>query len=124
MLKTLRNGLSNLRNKYNAKKVKADGVTFDSKDEFERYQILKILLGSRQIKNLEIHKRYWIYVNNTKAFQYEVDFVYEDHTGKTIAEDVKGLLLPLSKLKIKCFKLQYPEITFVLIHKGIKVDKL
>lgn len=113
-----------MANKYNAKKVKYAGITFDSKAEYERYLILKHLHGLGRINDLKVHVRYWIHVAGQKAFQYEVDFLYRDHNGKEVAEDVKGVLTSTSRLKIKCFKLEYPDIEFVLIHKGKRVEKL
>lgn len=110
------------RNKYGAKRVTIDNVTFDSKGEAERYQILKILLNSKQISNLTIHPRYWIFVNGAKAFQYEADFEYKDHNGKEIVEDVKGYILPMAKLKMKCFKLQYPDKTLIMLRNGKKIE--
>lgn len=105
-------------NKYRAKKVKADGYTFDSISEYERYLILKQLLGFGQISELKIHPRFWIHVNGERAFQYEADFAYLDHNGKIVVEDVKGFWTDMAKLKTKCFRLQYPTLPLIIIRKG------
>ena len=106
-------------NKYNAKKVKYDGHTFDSKKEFERYLILKSLSNKGLIKDLDVHPRFIVarsvkFGDKTlKPIKYEADFIYFDTTyNRMIVEDVKGFKTALYKLKRSLFIVQYPEYTF------------
>jgi len=103
------------RPKYGNRRVKIDNITFDSTSEAERFQLLKILLSHGNISQLRTHPRYWIQVRGAKAFQYEADFEYVDHNGKLVVEDIKGFITPMSKLKMKCFQLEYPDIKFVML---------
>lgn len=102
-------------NKYNAKKVKADGYTFDSKTEHGRYQELKLLLRAKEITKLEVHPVYKISAWRisgvgcgikgefpvTYVCDVELDFRYRDLKGRVVVEDVKGVDTALSKLKRK-----------------------
>ena len=102
------------KTKYGNVQVKQDDVTFDSKAEQQRYRDLKVLERAGQIKNLRVHNRWNLHVNDIIIGRYETDFEYESQ-GKIIVEDVKGFMTPLSKWKIAHFQAQYPHITFKLI---------
>ena len=98
------------QNKYNAKKATVDGHTFDSKREAERYCELKLFLRAKEIKNLELQPRFLLqdgFVdkegNEHKKIEYVADFMYVDKSGKTVVEDVKGVLTDVYKLKKKMF---------------------
>lgn len=98
------------RNKYNAKKIKIDGHTFDSKKEAQRYCELKLFLRAKEIKNLELQPRFLLqdgFVdkegNEHKKIEYVADFMYVDKDGKKIVEDVKGMMTDVYKLKKKLF---------------------
>ena len=75
------------KNKYNAKKVVVDGVTYDSRLEYERYCELKMLQMAGIITDLEYHKRFVLIEKNEngREIAYEADFVYKKD-GKTNAE--------------------------------------
>lgn len=88
------------KNKTGAKKCIIDGIKFDSKAEGARYQMLKRKEKAGLIKNLELQKRYDLCVNSLKVCAYIADFVYE-HRGKTVVEDVKGMIQAAFKLKFK-----------------------
>lgn len=83
-------------NKYNAKKVKVDGIEFDSKKEAQRYRELKVLEKEGHIKELRLQVPYEVipkqgYKGKTiRSTKYVADFVYI-RDGEIIAEDVKGL---------------------------------
>lgn len=87
------------KNKYNARKVKFDGHTFDSKAEYNRYMELRYSKQERgTISDLEVHPRFKLQPAFTdsqgkrhRAIYYEGDFAYtEADTGQRIVEDVKG----------------------------------
>lgn len=100
--------------KYNAKKITIDGHKFDSKREAERYCELKLFLRAKEIKNLELQPRFLLqdgFVdkegNEHKKIEYVADFMYVDKSGKTVVEDVKGVLTDVYKLKKKMFLKKY-----------------
>jgi hypothetical protein len=90
------------RNKYNAKKVTADGYTFDSMAEHRRYLYLKSEQEAGNIDGLIIHPHYVIADgydkkngDHVKPIQYIADFAYhiaiDELKFETIViEDVKG----------------------------------
>ena len=78
------------RNKYNAIKVKDDGMTFDSKREHARYLHNKQRLKDGEISDLEIHPVYQILVNDQKICRYTADSQYKNKEGTLIVEDVKS----------------------------------
>lgn len=97
------------KNKYNAKKVEFDGLTFDSQKEVLRYKELSLLRSEGIISNLQRQVKYILIptqrepavlgprggVKPGKLIEnecsYLADFVYTvNETGETIVEDVKG----------------------------------
>ena len=78
-----------MMNKYNAKKQKYKGKTFDSKKELGRYIYLESLLSQGTITNFEIHPVFPLMVNGKKIGRYTADFKYV-RNGQTIIEDVKS----------------------------------
>src|SRR6266566_4740428 len=103
------------QSKYNAKKVQADGYTFDSKAEYEYYiMTLKPLAQAGAIKKLEVHPRYKLVVNNQFICTYIADFRYIDQAGKTHVVDVKGVRTDVFMLKKKlmaaCLGIEVEEI--------------
>lgn len=100
-------------NKYNAKKVRIDDITFDSKAEGRRYQELKLLLKAKLISNLILQPEFTLqqkYIKNGKVIQaikYRADFLYQEN-GMFIVEDVKGMKTKDYKIKKKLFEFRYP----------------
>jgi len=92
--------------KYNAVKVKIDGITFASKAEGRRYQELKLLQTCGAISGLECHPRYPLIVSGQKIGYYEADFRYMEN-GAVVVEDVKGVKTPVYNLKKKMIKAYY-----------------
>lgn len=80
---------SEKNNKYRNKKIKQDGMTFDSIGERDRYEYLKILEKSKEISNLTFHKENIILIDDPLV-KYIPDFCY-DENGKHIVEDFKGV---------------------------------
>lgn len=101
-------------NKYRAKKVVSDGITFDSKVEERRYQQLKLMERSGEIQCLKVHVPFRLLVNNIRVADYEADFTYERRGSgrwEFVVEDVKGVRLgaawAMFRLKAKMFSAQY-----------------
>jgi len=90
-------------NKYNAKKITVDGLTFDSKREAQRWMQLKLLERGGAIKELERQVEYELIPKQKgeRAVKYIADFRYIDHDGKTVVEDTKGVKTPVYILKRK-----------------------
>lgn len=78
--------------KYNARKVEHDGMVFDSKAEFKRYQDLTILERAGAISNLRRQVEYELIPKQRgeRKVVYTADFVYTENDIE-IVEDVKGM---------------------------------
>ena len=103
--------------KYKNKKVKYDGMVFDSLKEYNRYKELKILERAGAIEDLRTQVKYILipsqYLNGKcieRECSYIADFVYTEN-GKKVVEDTKGfrtkdyiikrkLMLYIHKIKI------------------------
>lgn len=105
--------------KYNAKKVRIDGILFDSKLEGNRYLELKQLLSLGVISDLETHKKYPLIVNSLEVTTYEADFVYKKN-GIEMVEDTKGVLTKEYKIKKKLMKAIYDKDIIEVYSKSKK----
>ena len=105
-------------NKYRNKKITIDGITFDSIKEGGRYRVLKLLVKAKEIKNLELQKKFELqpsYTNangkHIRAINYLADFYYYDNKlGCYVVEDVKGFRTKEYLLKKKMFEYKYNAI--------------
>lgn len=104
--------------KYNAKKTVVDNVTFDSKAEARRYQELKLLEQAGEIQGLQLQPQFILlepFIDSSGKRQrpiiYKADFQYKEN-GQDMVEDVKGVLTPEFKLKVKLFLHKYPQYQF------------
>jgi len=91
-------------NKYKAKRIEVDGIKFDSMKEAKRYGQLIILVRSGKIKSFERQVKYRVEINGVLICNYIADFVVTHLSGNIIVEDVKGMILPIFKLKSKLMK--------------------
>lgn len=110
-------GMGKVTSKYHSKKVKVDGIEFDSKKEAKRYSELKLLERAGKIKDLELQKVFELqpsFKKNNKTYRkttYKADFCYFDNEkGKYIVEDVKGFKTEVYKLKKKMFEYKYQDL--------------
>ena len=108
--------------KYHSKKIKIDGITFDSKAEANRYCELKLLERAGKIKDLSLQHKFELqpsFKKNGKtirAITYVADFVYFDFERMAhVVEDVKGFKTKEYLLKKKMFEFKYPDLTIVEI---------
>ena len=103
---------ANRHSKYNARKVRVDGILFDSQKEADYYCELKLLLKAGKITGFCRQARFMVTAGDetTKATEYVTDFIafYPDGTYRII--DVKGMKTELFKLKMKSFREKYPNI--------------
>ncbi len=105
-------------NKYNARKTRVDGITFDSRKEAHYYCDLKRLQKAGQVVGFDMqvefvlqegfyyHKKYF------RPIKYVADFVVRYASGKTEVVDVKGFRPRVYEIKKKMLLKQHPEIDF------------
>ena len=96
-----------MRSKYNNRKVKRDGMVFDSKHEADRWNELKLLEKAGEISNLRRQVKYVLIPTQyseteftkkgkprvaEKEASYIADFVYHNNMfDMEIVEDAKGI---------------------------------
>lgn len=96
-------------NKYHATKINSADGKFDSATEYQRWIYLKTLKAEGTIKNLVRQVPYTLiptlYKDGKVLYReckYLSDFEYDvTKTGEHIVEDVKGIVLPIFRLKQK-----------------------
>ena len=113
-----------MKNKYNAKKVKYNGLIFDSKFELECWIYLEQLASEGKIKDLNRQIKFEIIPANSvyRALNYVADFTF--YVGdEYIVADAKGLILPEFKIKQKIFYDKYGNQIYVF-KKLSDVDKI
>lgn len=111
-------------NKYHARKIHADGRTFDSRKEFNRYRELKILEAAGRIKDLCCQVPFELIPAQRepdregprggklpgkiieRPCKYIADFVYWQD-GEKIVEDCKGVRTADYKIKRKLMLWRY-----------------
>jgi hypothetical protein len=107
------------RNKYNAKRVKYDGIWFDSIKESQRYAELRLLERAGVVKDIAVHPVYMLSMSDTAICNYIPDFRYTDvKTGDVVVEDVKGRKATQTtawRLKWKMAKAQYPDVRWEVV---------
>lgn len=86
-----------MRNKFGAVRKQVDGIVFDSTKEAKRYQALKLLEQTGQIRELRTQVNYLLIPKQKKPggglerpASYSADFVYFDRSGALVVEDVKS----------------------------------
>lgn len=103
------------KNKFNAKRVTVDGITFDSKREAARWQLLKARQAAGEIINLQRQVNFDLTAlcrtdPASKGFQtvgrYRADFTYVER-GKLVVEDAKGWRTDLYRWKKKHLEIEY-----------------
>lgn len=100
------------QSKYHAKKTVVDGITFDSRKEANRYLALRGMEEDGNIEDLRRQVRYELVPafnvdgKHYRPVYYVADFVYVED-GKTVVEDVKGVVTDVYKLKSKLFARRY-----------------
>lgn len=97
-------------NKYGNKKITVDGITFDSKKEYNRWYELKLLERAGEISNLKRQEKFQIIPTQKdsqgkvieRPVYYIADFTYTDNrTGELVVEDTKGFKTPEYIIKRK-----------------------
>ena len=102
--------------KYNATKITADGHTFDSKHEYQRYCELKLLERAGTISDLQMQVKFVLIPS-----QYEPDTVKVLKSGKE--KVVKGKLIERECSYIADFVYQYNGKMVVEDSKGFRTKE-
>lgn len=78
-------------NKFKAKKIKIDGMVFDSKREYKRFLYLLELEKEQKISHLDRQVKFELLPKQKgeRSITYLADFVYLDN-GVLVVEDVKS----------------------------------
>lgn len=99
--------------KYKAVKTIVDGIKFDSKKEAKRYQELKLLEQSNEIKGLKLQVPFILIDKSEygRVIKYVADFVYI-RDGEEIVEDCKGFRTDVYRLKKRMFEERYKRKIF------------
>lgn len=114
--------------KYGARKVRFDGITFDSQIEGYRYLRLKDMEKRGEISDLRMQVKYELIPKQVddpdlpvrkqrvleRSCDYLADFVYKDKNGVTHVEDTKGMKTKEYIIKRK----------LMLYVHGIKVEEI
>lgn len=103
--------MERVKRKYHNKKITVDGITFDSRREYNRFRELQLLERAGQIQGLELQKKFVLLPTQYETFErygakgqrlkdgkrciekecaYIADFVYTEN-GETVVEDTKGM---------------------------------
>ncbi len=88
------------KSKYNARKTKVDGITFDSLKEANYYKELELLRQAGEIKWYCLQPRFPL----SEGIEYRADFIVCDKNDKTHIIDVKGFKTQVYKMKKKLLK--------------------
>ena len=113
-----------MKNKYNAKKVKYNGIVFDSAFELKCWQYLEQLASEGKIKDLNRQIKFELLPANClyRAVNYVADFTFFVN-DRYIVSDAKGLVLPEFKIKQKIFFDKYKNQIYVF-KKISDIDKI
>lgn len=96
-------------NKYKNVRANYDGYTYASKKEAEYAFELDCRKKAGDIKNWGRQIRIPLFVGKYKICDYIVDFIINHNDGSEEYVEVKGMELPLWKLKWKIFEATYSE---------------
>ena len=103
-----RQQVSGRPNKYGNRKIEIDGTVFDSVGEGRYWQVLRLRERTGEIYGLERQKVYKLAINDQPICKLIVDFAFYDKTDNQFhAQDWKGVVTPIFRLKAKMVKAQY-----------------
>lgn len=96
--------------KYHAKKTEFNGNRYDSKFEAKVAADLEHQKRCGEIKEIRRQVDFPMVVNKIKICTYRADFFIERADGSKEVVEAKGLLLPVSRIKLRLFEALYPQI--------------
>ena len=98
--------------KYNNKRTKYNGITYDSGIEAERAMFLDLMFEQKIVKFWGRQPRFTLL-----GIEYVADFLVKWTSGVTTIEDVKGVFTPEFKSKRKQLKQRFPELELIVLQK-------
>jgi hypothetical protein len=104
------------KSKYAAIPQVVNGIRFASQLEARRYFELTLMQKAGRIWDLELQPVFKF----PMGFEYRGDFKYKEK-GAIVVEDSKGMQTKEFKLKAKCFRYFYPELTLRITGSSKKV---
>jgi hypothetical protein len=102
-----------MTNKFGARKVKIDNITFDSVAESKYYEQLKWMQQAKQIKSFKLQPRFLLQEafkkngKTIKKIEYVADFEIHNLDGTVEIVDVKGHETKDFQIKKKLFEKRY-----------------
>lgn len=107
--------------KFNNKKYKFKGITYDSKSEGDYAAILQQLLKEGKIKSIERQVRFKLpNMDGTLRMAYIADFIVTGNSGRSYIIDVKGLVTPEMKVKMAYAQYVHNIKIYIVYNKGLK----
>jgi len=104
------------RTKYNNKRTIFNGKKYDSKLEASTAQDIEILRKSGEIIKVETQKTFALYgKNGSKICSYRADFFLTFKDGHPEVWEDKGIMFPISRIKLLLFVDNYPDIPLTII---------
>jgi hypothetical protein len=94
--------------KYRAVRTQYDGMWFDSQGEAQRWAELRLSERCGLIADLDRQVPFTLDLGAGKTRVLRMDFTYREG-GKVVAEDFKGHMPPMARLKLQAFAAQYPD---------------
>jgi len=88
-------------NKYGAKKSDYNGIKYDSKLEANFAQHFDTMLAAGELTKIERQVKIELYAYDSKICNYFIDFILYHKDGTKEYAEVKGLAMPLWKMKWK-----------------------
>lgn len=113
-----------MRSKYNNKKTKVNGITFDSKAEAAYYEQLLEQKKAGEIKDFELQPKFLLQPalrkngQTFRAIHYIADFKVINNDGSVAIIDVKGVETEAFKIKRKLFEERFPDLSLQLVKGG------
>jgi hypothetical protein len=85
---------SKRRNKYGARRIEVNGISFQSVKEGKRYKDLLLLELAGVVRDIKLQKTYRLHFNGVNICDYRADFCYDERKDDgqwiSVVEDVKG----------------------------------
>lgn len=114
------------RSKYKNTKTVIDGISFDSRQEGQFYELLKRMKAEEEIQNFELQPRFELmpkfkYFGETKRkTEYVADFLIYHLDGTEEIIDIKGMATETALLKRKMMQYKYPGLKLTWLCRSIK----
>lgn len=105
------------RAKFNNKRTEFNGRKYDSKLEASTAQDIELLRKSGEVIKVEPQYNFPLYgKNGSKICTYRADFLLTFKDGHREVWEPKGIMFPISRLKLLLFVDNYPDIKLTVIN--------